>query len=118
MAEQNPGDASEPVKLPMGHTYKYVEEVNDADGTVTKKKTPYFPYTKTSAITNKDNVNLDVILAELRNFTGYPLTTDITWDSPGVYALDASVGAKYYELCNKVFQSADSALTNLTRCAT
>lgn len=106
------GGSTETMKIPMGYNYKYTQKTND-DGTIAKEKTPYFPYTKTSAITNKDNVNLDVILEELRHFTGYPLTTDITWSEPGRYALDASVGAQYYNLCQEVFQSADSALNNL-----
>lgn len=99
-------------KLPMGFVYKYAEK-EDSTGVKSKEKIPYFPYTKTSAITNEDNVNLDVILEEIRNFTGYSLTTDITWDKPGVYALDASVASKFYDLCKKVFISADSSLDDL-----
>lgn len=105
---------SEVEKYPMGYAYKKTE-ILDSEGNTSEQTIPFFPYTKTFAITNKDNVNLDVVLEELRNWEGYPITTDITWSTPGVYALDASVGGEYYKLCQQVFQSADSALRELCR---
>lgn len=105
---------AEAEKYPMGYAYKKTEILDD-DGNVSEKTIPFFPYSKTFAITNKDNINLDVLLEELKHWEGFPVTTDITWKTPGVYALDASVGGKYYELCQQVFQSADNALKELCR---
>lgn len=102
-------DIEEIEKTPMGYTYKYITLPGEKEGQTVTKRVKYFPYTRTRAVFDDDGISLDVILFNLKNWTGYSLTTDITWEEPGVYALDASVGGKFYKLCNEVFQSANDA---------
>ena len=52
---------------------------------------------------------LDTIIHELENYTGLPTTTSLNITEEGKYALDAVAGHKFYDLCQQVFQSADSA---------
>ena len=86
---------------------KMVEKTND-DGTKENELVPVSPITHTG--TNWDEQEkkyLDVIIQELKNSSGLPSTSRLDVDTEGEYVLDAYAGKKIYDLCDKVFQSAN-----------
>lgn len=74
------------------------------------QKKPISPITHTKTIWDEQKQKyVDVILKDLENTVGLPVTTSLDITEEGKFALDAKAGHRLNELCEKVFRSADDA---------